>query len=274
MISRALLSAGASRVYILGRRESALSTAASANPGLTPIQCDITSKSSLQGAVDTITSISGHVNLLVANSGIFGPTATFVPGQTISELRTHMFENTSMEEFNDAFMVNSTATYFTILAFLELLDAGNAASVRGSGFGAPLKQGGKIPSIQSQVIVTSSVGAFLREWMTAPAYVGSKAAITQLVKHASSGLSAHGIRVNALAPGWFLSEMSEAYMETRDPGTESADNNPVFIPARRFGGEEEMGGTVVYLASRAGAFNNGVVLVNDGGRLGVTLSTY
>jgi NAD(P)-dependent dehydrogenase (short-subunit alcohol dehydrogenase family) len=67
--------------------------------------------------------------------------------------------------------------------------------------------------------------------------------------------------------------MSAPVIESRDPGTESVDN-PVFIPARRFGGDEEMGGTVLYLAGRAGSFNNGLVLLNDGGRLGVTGSTY
>jgi len=67
--------------------------------------------------------------------------------------------------------------------------------------------------------------------------------------------------------------MSDAYLQTRDPGSEGPDD-PAFIPARRFGGEEEMGGTVVYLAGRAGAFNNGLVLLNDGGRLGVTVGTY
>ncbi|KAF2033225.1 NAD(P)-binding protein [Setomelanomma holmii] len=262
MISRALLSGGASKVYILGRRSSALSAAASQNPGLTPIQCDITSKASLQAAVDQITQDVGYVNLLVANSGILGPTASFVPGQSVSELRRHMFDETSMEEFNDVFMVNTSATYFSVLAFLELLDAGNKHALAGKGnFGAPVKEGEGVPSVQSQVIVTSSVGAFLREWMCAPAYAASKAAIVHLVKHTSSGLAAHGIRVNALAPG------------SRDPGSEDP-SDPVFIPARRFGGEEEMGGTLLYLASRAGSFCNGLILLNDGGRLGVTMSTY
>lgn len=201
MISRSLIAAGASKVYILGRREASLDTACSANPGLTPVQCDITSKDSLQTAVDRITSETGHINLLVANSGILGPIATFSAKQSISEMRKHMFEDTSMEEFNDVFMVNTTATLFTILAFLELLDAGNINAVDKTGFGAPLKPGSKVPSIQSQVIVTSSVGAFLRDWTCAPAYTGSKSAILALVKHAASGLAAHGIRVNALAPG-------------------------------------------------------------------------
>jgi NAD(P)-dependent dehydrogenase (short-subunit alcohol dehydrogenase family) len=67
--------------------------------------------------------------------------------------------------------------------------------------------------------------------------------------------------------------MADQLISGRDPETEAADH-PFFIPARRFGGEEEMGGTVVYLASRAGAFCNGLVLLNDGGRVSVTLSTY
>ena len=71
----------------------------------------------------------------------------------------------------------------------------------------------------------------------------------------------------------FPSEMADQFIQKRDPATENVDD-PSFIPARRFGGEEEMGGTVLYLASRAGSFCNGLVLVNDGGRLGVTQSTY
>jgi NAD(P)-dependent dehydrogenase (short-subunit alcohol dehydrogenase family) len=306
MIARSLLSGGASKVYILGRRQEALDTACTQNLGLIPIQCDITSKASLQAAVDHITQDVGYINLLIANSGSLGPTATFVPGQSVSELRKSMFEDSSMDEFNHVFMVNTTATYFSMLAFLELLAAGNKHALSSPAhFGAPLKESSDVPSIQSQIVVTSSVGAFLREWMCAPAYAGSKAAIVHLVKQTSSGLAAHGIRVNALAPGCvspfsppsyllplpsstfsalsriaapltptgFPSEMADAVINSRDPGTEDS-SNPAFIPARRFGGEEEMAGTVLYLASRAGSFCNGLVLVNDGGRLGVTQSTY
>jgi NAD(P)-dependent dehydrogenase (short-subunit alcohol dehydrogenase family) len=204
MIARALLSSGASKVYILGRRSSALSAASSTNPGLIPIECDITSKPSLQAAVDTITLTSSYINLLVANAGTLGPTATFYPAHSIAQLRENMFTNTSMEEFNNTFMVNTTATMFTLLAFLELLDAGNAHAVENRGFGAPLTSGSKVPAIQSQCIVTSSVGAFLREWQCPPAYGGSKSAVVALVKQASSGLARHGIRVNALAPGCML----------------------------------------------------------------------
>jgi NAD(P)-dependent dehydrogenase (short-subunit alcohol dehydrogenase family) len=223
MIARALASGGASKVYILGRRKEKLDAAASHQPSLHPIQCDITSKSSLQSAVDIITSETGHINLLVANSGIVGPTTSFVPGQSISQIRKSMFEDTSMTDFTNTFEVNVTATYFSMLAFLELLDAGNAG-----GFGKPIKEGGSVPSIQSQVIVTSSVGAFLREWMCVPAYAGSKAAIMHLVKHASTGLAPHGIRVNALAPGCAFFSPPSSLLLTRTHRVSLRDGRPVY----------------------------------------------
>jgi NAD(P)-dependent dehydrogenase (short-subunit alcohol dehydrogenase family) len=207
MISRSLLAAGAFRVYILGRRRVTLDAATTADPGLTSIQCDITSQDDLQAAVDRITQEVGYINLLVANSGILGPTANYGRGKSVKQLREEMFTNTSMANFNDTFMVNTTATYFTLLAFLELLDAGNLHAIRTpiegekEAFGKPLNPGSKVPSIQSQVIVTSSVGAYIRDEGAVPAYMGSKAAVVAMVKHACTGLSEVGIRVNALAPG-------------------------------------------------------------------------
>lgn len=200
MMSKALAAGGASKVYILGRRKAALDAAAAQYSGLIPVQCDITSKSDLRSAVDYITKDAGYINLFIANSGILGPFATYDPAATIQELRKSMFEDTSMADFTNVFLVNTTATFFSILAFLELLDAGNQAALKG-GFGAPLKEGSNVPLIQSQVIVTSSIGAYLRDHLIIPSYAGSKSAIVHLVKHASSGLAGHGIRVNALAPG-------------------------------------------------------------------------
>lgn len=71
----------------------------------------------------------------------------------------------------------------------------------------------------------------------------------------------------------FPTELAKSLIQDRDPSKEGP-NDPRFIPAGRFGGDEEMAGTVLYLASRAGSFCNGMVLVNDGGRLAVMLSSY
>ncbi|KAH8162737.1 hypothetical protein CIB48_g5510 [Xylaria polymorpha] len=248
-MAKALANSGAKKVYILARRKELLDEAAKAHESLSPLVCDVGSKESLQAAVDIITKDVGYVNLVIANSGIIGPEARFHPDLSLSELRQRLFNDVSMENFTHTLHINVTGAYFTMLAFLELLDAGNKNSLKG-GFGAPLAGGSEVPAIQSQVLFTSSISAYSRAWMSAPAYSASKSAIAHLTKHASTNLAPHSIRANAMAPGCG------------------------FIPARRFGGEEEMAGTVLYLASRAGAYCNGLVLVNDGGKLSTMPAEY
>ena len=70
----------------------------------------------------------------------------------------------------------------------------------------------------------------------------------------------------------FPSELAAGIISSRDPETETTDDEN-FMPARRFGTEEEMAGSILYLASRAGAYCDGLTLLNDGGRLAVVPST-
>ncbi|KAI0859219.1 short-chain dehydrogenase [Xylaria cubensis] len=256
MMAKALANAGA-KVYILGRRASALEAA----------------------AVSTLLNrvVFGYLRNLRYFSGvlvirIMGPYTSYDSTLSIHELRTRLFDQISMEDFTDTMHVNATAAYFTILAFLELLDAGNKNALKG-GFGKPQEEGSKVPLVQSQVIVTSSICAYSREKATAPAYGASKSAITQLAQHAATNLAPYQIRVNTLAPGFFMSEMAEPIISLRDPETEGIDH-PDFMPARRFGTEEELAGTILYLASKAGAYCNGAIFNFDGGRLAVVPSTY
>ena len=223
VMARALLGAGAKKVYILGRRRDVLEKAASESSAelkkastssgtsgvMIPVECDVTSKASLQSAVDFVTKDAGYLNLLVANSGIGGPGARYGAGKSVAELRRELFEEVDMADFTHAFHVNVTGAYFTMLAFLELLDAGNKHAVSyakddGTVFGVPSADASsnpQVPAVQSQVIFTSSISAFSRAYVSGPAYAGSKAAIAHLTKHSSSNLAEHGIRVNALAPG-------------------------------------------------------------------------
>ncbi|KAH6649481.1 hypothetical protein F5144DRAFT_481198 [Chaetomium tenue] len=272
-MARALAINGAKRVYLLGRRLDVLSTAAAENPGIFhPIQCDVTAHASLQSAVDQITSETGHVNLLVANSGVGGPAAGWNPGLSVGEVRAKLFSQANMDGMTSTLNVNVTGAFFTIVAFLELLDEGNKRALQG-GFGRPIVEGSDVPAIQSQVIVTGSIAGFSRMAMSSPAYAASKAAIMHLTKQASSSLAGYGIRANALAPGLFPSELASGMIGTRDPSKESADD-PRFVPSRRFGGDEEMAGMLLYLASRTGAYTNGAVLLADGGRSAVMRSSY
>ncbi|KAF1914205.1 hypothetical protein BDU57DRAFT_519068 [Ampelomyces quisqualis] len=72
---------------------------------------------------------------------------------------------------------------------------------------------------------------------------------------------------------FFPSEIRDQLIAGRDPQTEEVDD-PQFIPARRLGGEEKFGGTMTYVVIRAGLFYNGLIFLNDGGRLSVTQGTY
>ncbi|KAH9887438.1 NAD(P)-binding protein [Xylariomycetidae sp. FL2044] len=229
-MAKALAGAGAKQVFILGRRREVLEqAAASTQPAgvVVPIECDVESKESIRAAVAAVSerAAGGRINLLVANSGVTGPENRMSPASSsasVRELRQNLFDDVSMDDFTRTFHVNVTGAYFTMLGFLELLDAGNRKALeeeeeedkkggrdRDAGFGsvaAASSSGGgsgrgKVPPVQSQVIFTSSISAYSRSWLSAPAYAGSKAAIAHLTKHASTNLAQYGIRVNALAPG-------------------------------------------------------------------------
>ncbi|KAJ5187295.1 short-chain dehydrogenase [Penicillium cf. viridicatum] len=271
-MSRALAANGARKVYILGRRLEVLEKAAEEYTSIVAVQADVTSKADLQAAVYRIKNEVGYVNLVVANSGNIGPAVRFSPSASISELRETLFTNFSPDEMNNALALNITAAFFTMTAFLELLDAGTQNALQG-GFGKPAKEGTDVPSIQSQVIFTTSVSAFSRHWSSSPPYLTSKVAIMQVAKHASTQLARFGIRVNAIAPGVYPSELASALIGNRKPEEEEFEDQR-FIPARRFGGDEEMAGAILYLTSRAGSYSNGSILLTDGGRLSVMTGTY
>lgn len=203
MMAEALATNGASKVFLLGRREDIIIAAAGKYPGImVPVTCDVTSKESLELAVQHVKKTTGYINLLVANSGIAGPEIGYKSALSISELRSHLL-STPIDGFTQTFHVNVTGAWFTMVAFLELLDAGNkhATSEQSGAFGSPAKIGSKAPSIQSQVVFTSSLAAFSRGYWTSPSYGSSKAAITHLMKQASTNLAPYGIRANAIAPG-------------------------------------------------------------------------
>ncbi|EXJ77054.1 hypothetical protein A1O3_10212 [Capronia epimyces CBS 606.96] len=272
-MARALAGNGAHKVYLLGRRLAVLEAAAAEFPGiLVAQQCDVTSKEDLQAAVDRVKAEVGYVNLVVANSGTIGPPVRFNPAASVAELRQSLFTDYPTQGMTDALHLNITAAFFTMMAFLELLDAGTQNALRG-GFGRPIHDNSDVPSIQSQVIFTTSITAFSRHWSSSPPYLASKVAVMQITKHASTQLARFSIRVNAIAPGIYPSELASVLIQSRKPEEEPVDDQR-FIPARRFGGDEEMAGAILYLSSRAGSYSNGLILVTDGGRLSVMSSTY
>ncbi|KAI3335640.1 short chain dehydrogenase [Ustulina deusta] len=255
MITKALAANGAAKVYILGRRLNVLQDAISSigNPNILPVTCDVTSVEALQAAVSHIEQDAGFVNLLVCNSGIAGPFGNNPKPETTLDEFIAANMAVPIEDYTNTFAVNASAVWYTTMAFLKLLDAGNSR--------ANVDQ-------KSQVVAISSIGGFNKINTGGFAYGQSKAACTHLIKQLSVVLPQWDIRANLICPGLYPSEMSAPILARSGPIVKSK------VPLERVGDEQDMGGAILYLASRAGAYCNGTVVVTDGGRLTTFPSTF
>ncbi|KAJ9662446.1 hypothetical protein H2198_001335 [Neophaeococcomyces mojaviensis] len=274
--ARALDANGAKAVYIVGRREETLKQAAktAVNGTIIPLVGDVTDKDSLQKIAEHVRREQGFINLLFANAGIGGPKhASALPKDkkpTIQDFQDVMFKP-EMDDFTKTLHVNTTAVFYTVVAFLDLLDAGNKKR--------------SVPQ-ESQVLVTSSVAGFSRYLASSFAYSASKVAVTHLVKMLSTFFSQNGfkIRANVIAPGLYPSELTEGQTSKLDEFGDIEGHSGVFAgarkmapensPAERTGSEEDFAGVVLFMASRAGAYLNGETLLTDGGRLSQLPGTY
>jgi NAD(P)-dependent dehydrogenase (short-subunit alcohol dehydrogenase family) len=268
LMTKAFALNGAKKVYIIGRRKEKLDEAAKLSPNnnIVPLVGDVTSKENLVSIAETIKNDVGYVNLVCCNSGTMPKPVGIKPTETtVAEYARRALE-LEPQDWNDTFATNTTSIAFTTFAFLELLDAGNKQNPN-SAPGRP----------SSQVLVTSSIGGYLRAPGSNMAYCASKAAATHLVKHLAGTLAPFNIRINGLAPGLFPTELAgdviAAVGAKGDPLEEGSISSSI-IPATRVGREEDMVGTVMYLASAAGAYLNGNVTVLDGGRVSQLPGTY
>ncbi len=151
-----------------------------------PLQGDVTKKEDLLRIVDTITKLDGFINVLIANAGINGPRLLDKPkNPTLAEYREFCLKPDT-NDFTHTFEVNVTAVYFSIMTFLELLDAGNKK--------------GNVEQ-KSQVIATSSAGGFSRDPIGGYAYSATKSGVIQMMKQFATAFVPFGIRSNVIVPG-------------------------------------------------------------------------
>lgn len=125
---------------------------------------------------------------MIANSGITGPTLHNLPRDptpSLNQFQDYLW-NWNSDEFNNTYAVNTSSVFYTITAFLDLLDKGNKK--------------GNVQQ-RSQVIAISSIGAFNRVPFAGYAYGSSKAAVVHMMKQFATTLVPYGIRSNVIAPG-------------------------------------------------------------------------
>ncbi|KAH9841260.1 Enoyl-(Acyl carrier protein) reductase [Teratosphaeria destructans] len=256
VIAQTLAENGAAKVYITGRRLEKLEEAAQTAKNIIPIQGSTTSREDLQRAVDHISKETGYIDLLVNNAGI----STFESGEnprpmpnaesSISEVRDYFFNYRDPQIWTDVLQTNVAAVFLASMAFLELLDAGNKRRAK------------EAPT--SQIITVGSVGGLTR---ATPAFIynASKAAVHHLMKNLGNAFVPFAIRTNVIAPGWFPTDMTTTVAKQfEDTGGVMPKE---LVPRQRMGNDEELAGTVLYLASKAGGYCNGAVLAIDGGFL-------
>ena len=100
--------------------------------------------------------------------------------------------------------------------------------------------------------------------VTVPGYAASKGGIGQLTMALANEWAAHGVQVNAIAPGYIATDNTAALQADNARSSQILDR----IPAGRWGEPEDMKGAVVFLCSPASNFVNGTILTVDGGWMG------
>lgn len=190
------------------------------------LACDVTNPDEVQAVVDAALADFKRIDVLVNNAGISW-------GAPVEEMR--------LADWHKVLETNLTGT------FLFCQKVGKVMIGQRSG---------KIINIAS----VAGLGGAPAEVVQASAYHASKGAVITLTKDLACKWAVHNIQVNAIAPGWFPTHMSGWVIEHRKDLLLSS------IPQGRFGGEDDLKGAAVFLASNASAYVTGHVLVVDGGQ--------
>jgi NAD(P)-dependent dehydrogenase (short-subunit alcohol dehydrogenase family) len=190
------------------------------------LACDVTNPDQVQEVVQTALAEFRRIDILVNNAGISW-------GAPLEEMR--------LADWHKVVETNLTGTFL----FTQAVGKSMIAQHRG-----------KIINMAS----VAGLGGAPSEIMQATAYHASKGAVISLTKDLACKWAVHNIQVNAIAPGWFPTHMSDKVI------THKRDLLLTSIPLGRFGSEDDLKGAAVFLASEASAYVTGHVLVVDGGQ--------
>jgi NAD(P)-dependent dehydrogenase (short-subunit alcohol dehydrogenase family) len=221
--ARVLHAAGATVVVGARRVERLDALAAELGDRIVPVACDV----AVDADCERLVAAAGdRIDVLVNNAGIGTPVAA---------------EHEPLDQWRQTVDVNLTAVFvLSQLVGRKMLEQGagsivNIASILGLVGSAPIKQA---------------------------AYCATKGAVVNLTRELGCQWARKGVRVNAIAPGWFMSEMTADDMFGDEASMEFLRRN---TPMARGGAEHELDGALLFLASDASSFVTGVTIPVDGG---------
>ncbi len=202
------------------------------------VAADVMSEEAMKSAREAILGRYGRIDTLLNAAGGNMKGATIAPEQTFFDLKA--------EEFQKVLNLNLTGTVIPTQVFLE-----------------PMTRQGK-----GSIVNFSSMAAF-RPMTRVCGYAAAKAGISNFTAYMATECAkkfGEGIRVNAIAPGFFITEQNRALLTNPD-GTFTQRGRDVIrqTPFGRMGEPEELCGTIHYLISDAAKFVTGTVAVVDGG---------
>ena len=189
------------------------------------VTVDVTEEASVEAMVKETVARFGRLDILVNNAGM--------------NIRKPPHE-LSLDEWRQVLDTNLTSAFMASHAVHPVMKR---------------QGGGKIINIAS----VAGLGGAMPEVLDSIAYNTSKGGLVNFTRDLAVKWGRHKINVNAIAPGWFPSKMSSAIVERW------GDRLARTIPLGRIGGDEDLKGTVVYLASRASDYITGQILAVDGG---------
>lgn len=202
------------------------------------LQTDVSDEAILkQNALDIVAKY-GHIDVLINGAGGNMPGATIGPNNSIFDLK--------MDEFRKVIDLNLMGTVIPSVVFAEYM----------------------VKEKRGNIVNVSSASA-LRPLTRVAGYGAAKAAVTNFTKYMAGELATkfgEDFRVNALCPGFFITEQNRGLLTHAD-GSYSDRGNTIIAhtPFRRFGNPEDLLGTLHYLVSDASRFVTGTVAIVDGG---------
>lgn len=236
-----LAQAGA-KVGVMGRRQAQAEAVAAEITALggegMALPADVLQREQLEAARDAIAERWGHPDILVNAAGGNVPGATLQPG--------HAFFDMPEAALREVLDLNLLGTLLPTQVF-----------------GAAMGRGG------SGVVINISSMAAQRTISRVVGYSAAKAAVENLTRWLAVELATRygaGLRVNAIAPGFFVGEQNRRLLLNEDGSlTPRGQSIIAHTPAGRFGEADELLGTLIWLCGPSAAFVNGVVVEVDGG---------